>query len=276
MHESSHPGLGQVLPWAVSRKDDGWGSIFFEGVVEQSTVDDDKDISVKEGKFDEVFVMKHHTAYQAALAMLFVFFSAFCAAGGAWADNFSECLNGKLGNRIAACSAAIDDPATKASDLESALNNRSIDLMIAGRFADSIQDLDRALQINPRSAMALNGRAWTLYRWKNTADGMNDVNESLRIDGTYAPAWDTRAHLYQLLGVFDRAFNEYEAAVGFGGENFVRTYQCGLKERGLYKGPIDGNYSAALRDALRTCAFSAVCDPLPKNEFEQDCESATS
>lgn len=79
-----------------------------------------------------------------------------------------------------------------------------------------------------------------------------------------------------ILGQYDRAFVEYEAAIGFGGEAFIRTYQCGLRERGLYKGPVDGVYSVAMRTALRACAFSATCDPLPENEYAQECESATS
>jgi tetratricopeptide (TPR) repeat protein len=208
--------------------------------------------------------------------LVLVLFSTFCATGHARADSSADCMNGKLGQRIASCSAVIDDPATAALDLERALDIRSMDLAIAKRFSEAMQDLDRALQLNPQSATALNGRAWTLYRWKNTADGMNDVNASLRINGAYAAAWDTRAHLYQLLGQFDNAFNEYEAAVGFGGENFIRMYQCGLKQRGLYTGPADGIYSTAVRAALRSCAFSASCDPLPENEFEQECENVSS
>jgi Tfp pilus assembly protein PilF len=212
----------------------------------------------------------------AFLVLLLAFFLTVCATGQARADRFADCVNAVTGQRIASCSLVIDDPATTARDLERALVMRSIDLAIVKKFADAKQDLDRALQLNPQSVIALNGRAWTVYRWKNTADGMDDVNASLRIDGTYAAAWDTRAHLYQMLGQFDKAFNEYEAAVGFGGEAFVRTYQCGLKERGLYNGPADGIYSATVRAALRNCAFSASCDPLPENEFQQECESVSS
>lgn len=213
---------------------------------------------------------------KASVPLLLALFLTLSATGQARADRLADCVTAAPGQRIALCSLVIDDPATTALDRERALVMRSIDLAIKKRFADAKQDLDRALQLNPQSAMALNGRAWTLYRWKNTTDGMDDVNASLRVDGTYAAAWDTRAHLYQLRGQFDKAFNEYEAAVGFGGEAFIRIYQCGLKERGLYKGPADGIYSATVRAALRTCAFSASCDPLPENEFEQQCDGVSS
>lgn len=220
--------------------------------------------------------MKLRESFQLAVALFLAIFSVLWAAGLARADSYADCMDGKLGERVSSCTVIIDDPATTALDLERALEIRSADFLIAKRHAEAMQDLDRALQLNPQSALALNGRAWTLYRWKNTADGMEDVNQSLRIDGAYAPAWDTRAHLYQQLGQFDRAFIEYEAAIGFGGQAFVRTYQCGLRERGLYKGPIDGIYSVAMRTALRACAMSAACDPLPENEYAQECESATS
>jgi tetratricopeptide (TPR) repeat protein len=220
--------------------------------------------------------MKNQRLHNIVPALLLALLSAFCMTGSAWADVYADCMNGRLGQRIASCSAVIDDPATTALDLERALEVRSADLAIAKRYAEAIQDLDRALQLNPQSATALNGRAWSLYRWKNSADGMNDVNASLRINGAYAAAWDTRAHLYQLLGKFDKAFTEYEAAVGFGGQSFIRMYQCGLRERGLYKGPADGIYSSVVRDALRTCAFSATCDPLPENEYEGECDNVSS
>ena len=191
------------------------------------------------------------------LVLLFALVPALCATGHARADSYADCMNGRLGQRIASCSAVIADAATTAFDLERALEIRSADFAIAKRYSEAVQDLDRALLLDPQSATALNGRAWTKYRWKKTADGMNDVNASLRISGAFAAAWDTRAHLYQLLGQFARAFNEYEAAIGFGGTSFVRMYQCGLKERGLYKGPADGIYAPAVRAALRSCAFSA-------------------
>jgi tetratricopeptide (TPR) repeat protein len=196
--------------------------------------------------------------------------------GTAGADTLPDCFSGQLRQRMPSCTAIIEDPSTTALDRERALETRSIDLSIAGRFAEALQDLERALQINPNSAIALNGRAWAIYRWKKSTAGMNDVNKALQLDGTLAPAWDTRAHLFQTLGDFENAFQDYEAAVGFGGIPFIRTYQCGLKERGLYKGPIDGIYSAQTRTALGACAFSASCDPLPDNEFQQDCEDAIS
>jgi tetratricopeptide (TPR) repeat protein len=220
--------------------------------------------------------MKHRKPSNIFLLLFVMLFSTLSATGHARADRLSNCLEAKTGQRIASCSPIIDDPAATAYELELALEHRSIDLLIAKKFAEAVQDLDRALQINPQSARSLNGRAWTLYRWKRTAEGMNDVNASLRIDGAYASAWDTRAHLYQLLGEYDKAFNEYESAIGFGGQGFIRMYQCGLKERGLYKGPADGIYTAAVRAALRTCAFSATCDPLPENEFVQECEDVSS
>jgi tetratricopeptide (TPR) repeat protein len=188
------------------------------------------------------------------------------------ADNYTDCFTGPPSKRVTPCTAIIDDPATTDVDRSTALDNRSIGLMIAGKHEEAIADLNRSLEIIPNSARALNGRAWTLFRWKNTTEGMDDVNRALEIDPTFAAAWDTRAHMYQMLGNFEKAFNEYEAAVGFGGEPMIRTYQCGLRERGFYQGPVDGIYSAMMRTALRNCAFTKTCDPLPENEFQEECD----
>jgi tetratricopeptide (TPR) repeat protein len=194
----------------------------------------------------------------------------------ALADDFTDCLSGAEGKRVSSCTAIIDNPATSEFDRAQALEMRSLGLSLTGKFPEALQDLEKALQINPNSAIALNGRAWTLYRWKRSAEGMGDVNRSLQIAPMSAPAWDTRAHLHQVQGNFERAFTEYEAAVGFGGESFIRMYQCGLRDLGLYKGPVDGIYSAELRAALRACAFTATCDPVPENELQQECDAATS
>jgi tetratricopeptide (TPR) repeat protein len=194
----------------------------------------------------------------------------------AFADDLTDCYAAQLGKRIAPCSAVIDNPASTDYDRQQALETRSVDLSIERRFAEALSDVNKALEINPNSAVALNGRAWTLFRWKNTDEGMADVERSLKLNGTLAPAWDTRAHLFQLQGQFDKAFKDYESAIGFGGEPFIRTYQCGLRARGHYKGQIDGIYSPDMRAALRACAFTKSCDPLPDNEFEQDCENIVS
>jgi tetratricopeptide (TPR) repeat protein len=194
----------------------------------------------------------------------------------AMADDLADCLSGVPGKRVASCTAAIDDPNTGELQRGQALENRSVDLSIAGKFPEAMRDVEAALQINPDSAIALNSRAWTLYRWKRSVEGWDDVNKSLQIAPMSAPAWDTRAHLHQLRGHFEKAFNEYEAAVGFGGVPFIRMYQCGLKERKLYSGPVDGIYSAELRAALRACALTTTCDPVPDYEFQQECDAATS
>jgi tetratricopeptide (TPR) repeat protein len=218
--------------------------------------------------------MRHRTLLRIALLLPVLW--VMSVPGLAKADDVADCFTGQLGQRIPACTAVIEDPTSSPFELERALDIRSVDLAIVKRFAEAMDDLNRVLKLNPNSATALNGRAWTLFRWKNTTDGMADVNRALQLDGTLAPAWDTRAHFYQMLGNFEKAFTEYEAAVGFGGIPFIRIYQCGLKERGLYKGPVDGIYSTEMRKALRACAFSATCDPLPENEYEQECENVTS
>jgi hypothetical protein len=94
---------------------------------------------------------------------------------------------------------------------------------------------------------------------------MADVERALQLDPSLDFFWDTRAHLRQVEGNFAGAFDDYEVAVGIGGAEAVKVYQCGLKKRGLYYGEINGVYDAETRDALKSCAQSKTCDPLPDN-----------
>jgi tetratricopeptide (TPR) repeat protein len=194
----------------------------------------------------------------------------------AWADSRNDCFNGTTQRSATACTSVIEDPNTGDLDRSMALVLRGRSLSLAGKYPEAMKDFDEALKLDPNSSMGLNNRAWALYRWKNTADGMADANRSLELDGTSSATWDTRAHLNQLLGNIDGAFADYEVAIGFGGEPLIRTYQCGLRKEGLYRGLVDGKYSAAMRKALRTCASSKTCDPLPENELQEECDAVTS
>jgi tetratricopeptide (TPR) repeat protein len=194
----------------------------------------------------------------------------------AFSESVPDCYSGSFGQRLKACSDVIENGDSNPEDLFGAYIMRGRIHALNGRFPDSISDYDAAVRINPDSSLALNNRAWTHFKWNRSTQGMNDVERALGIEPLGHYIWDTRAHLRQVLGDFDGAYADYERSAGIGGAEAVTLYQCGLRERGLYNGPIDGRYSADVRTALKTCAYSETCDPLPKNELAEDCLSATS
>jgi tetratricopeptide (TPR) repeat protein len=193
------------------------------------------------------------------------------------ASTAGDCYAGQLNEqRMAACTKIIEDPAVGPTERASALSVRALIKSLKSQFPEAISDLDQALALDPDSSQALNNRAWAMFKWKRSAEGMDDVERALMLEPNGAYIWDTRAHLRQVLGDFPGAIKDYEAAVGIGGEYFVKLYQCGLRERGLYHGPSHGLYSKETREALLKCASSSHCDPLPLNEFEEECDAATS
>jgi tetratricopeptide (TPR) repeat protein len=166
---------------------------------------------------------------------------------------------------ITECTPIIEDPSTDPSTLSDAYGLRGLAYSRMKRSTEAMADYSRAIKINPDSAVALNNRAWELFRSKGNTEGLADVERSLQIDPESDIAWDTRAHINQLLGNHERAFLDYEFSVILGVGRVVRVYQCGLSQRGLFHGKIDGIYDDETRVALKTCAFSKTCDPLPDN-----------
>ena len=189
------------------------------------------------------------------------------------AETALDCFSEDWGRRIAGCSAIIESPSTSPGDKAQAHAMRGLTLALKGQYEQSIHDYDAAIQLVPDFAVALNNRAWAYFKWGRGPKGLPDVEKSLALNPFSEHTWDTRAHIRQTMGNFAGAFEDYEQSVNLGGERMVKIYQCGLAAAGLYKGRMDGYYTDEVRSALRTCAFSKTCDPLPADE---ECKDPTS
>lgn len=184
-----------------------------------------------------------------------------------------ECFSEDWGRRIAGCTAIIENGQSTGAEKSQAHAMRALALSLKGQYEDSIADYDHAIRINPNFAVALNNRAWAFYKWGKGHRGMADVERSLSLNPMSEHTWDTRAHIRQVLGNFAGAFADYQQAANLGGERMIKLYQCGLASHGLYKGRLDGYNSDELQSALKTCAHSKTCDPLPADE---ECRDPTS
>lgn len=189
-------------------------------------------------------------------------------------DVASDCFNEDSTRRIPGCTALLESGA-QLSTAERSLAHamRALAYSLQGQFAEALTDYDAAIRLKPDFDVALNNRAWALYKMQRYADGMADVEKALRIAPWSAHAFDTRAHLHQVEGRIQKALSDYLLAMRFGGEKMVKLYQCGLEAHGLFKGPIDGVESSALRTALVSCLRDDSCDPLPPDE---ECRRPTS
>lgn len=195
---------------------------------------------------------------------------ALVVCGGAGAEVATDCFSEDNERRYAGCTAIIESPNVTDAERAHAYSMRALSLSLKQKYEQSIQDYDRAIELNPSFAVALNNRAWAYFKWGRGAEGLPDVEQSLRLNPMSEHTWDTRAHIRQTLGNHDGAFTDYQQAMIIGGSRMVKLYQCGLSSTGMFRGRIDGIYSDELRDALKTCADSSTCDPLPADEECRD------
>ncbi len=194
------------------------------------------------------------------------------AAGTVHGDTIGDCF-ADSSRRIEACSELIDTPGLDGGAKSLAYAMRALAFSLQGAFERALVDYGEAVRLDPDSAIALNNRAWVLFKLKRPAEGLGDVERSLTLAPLSPHAFDTRAHIRQVLGRKAEALADYEEAMRLGGERIIKLYQCGLQAHGLYFGSIDGLYHREMRRALETCTGSPTCDPLPA---EEECRKLTS
>lgn len=189
-------------------------------------------------------------------------------------DVASDCFNDESLRRIEGCTALLEGGA-KLSTTERSLAHamRALAYSLQGEFIRALKDYDEAIRLKPDFDVALNNRAWALFKMKRYDEGMSDVEKALKIAPWSAHAFDTRAHLHHVQGRTRQALQDYILAMRFGGEKLVKLYQCGLELHGLFNGPNDGLESEDLRKALAKCVRDQDCDPLPPDE---ECRRPTS
>ena len=189
-------------------------------------------------------------------------------------EDAHECDSPESERRIKACTELIETPGISLARRATAYANRALSYSLRGLYETAIGDYNKAIELFPDFAVALNNRAWAYFKWGRAADGMPDVERSLAIDPFSSHSLDTRAHIQQTLGNPTQAMTDYQAAMVYGGTRMVTLYQCGLKMQRLYSGPNDGVISRELLQALRVCIEQgAACDPLPPDE---ECREAVS
>lgn len=209
-------------------------------------------------------------------ATLFVCCAALAAGADAGRADIAECL-GREGreavDRVEACTALIETPGVDPQVAAEAYAERALAHSLRRQYDMSIADYDRAIDLRPNFAMALNNRAWAYFKKGEAIKGLPDAERSLQLDPLSAPSYDTRAHIRQTMGDKAAALSDYNRALRLADPRLVKLYQCGLKNQGLYTGPLDGLRTNELYTAMRACVEAPKCDPLPADE---ECPDAVS
>lgn len=188
-------------------------------------------------------------------------------------DSRADCFSDDNERRISGCTELLGVPGLRPDERALAHAMRALAHSLKGSYGAAISDYDRAISLNPDFSIALNNRAWALYKSGRAGEGLADVERALQLSPGSPHALDTRAHILQELGDPRAALSDYEKAMRFGGERMIKLYQCGLQAHGLFSGQIDGLYSQALRRSLEICVSTRGCDPLPADE---ECRKVTS
>lgn len=137
---------------------------------------------------------------------------------------------------------------------------------------DCVQEQDAALKIRGCTAAIKSGKwsgpdlAWAYSnrglghrRHGKLQKALEDYNEAIRLRPNYPDAYGNRAYLLDLLGVHDQAITDWETALSQGGAEQVKRAQRFLRDKGFYKGAIDGKYGPNSRKALRVCVLDENC-----------------
>jgi len=90
-----------------------------------------------------------------------------------------------------------------------------------GDYDRAIEDYDQAIKLEPNYDKAYNGRAWIYaYHLKTNYDGaLSDVNQAIRITPNEAVFLDTRGWVYLGIGDYEKALEDFEAALRIDPDN---------------------------------------------------------
>jgi len=133
-------------------------------------------------------------------------------------ENWAVCESGDPGKGIAACTALIESGRETPQNLAIAHSNRGITYSDQGDFARAIADYERALQLNPYLAAAMNSLAWDLATLPaaDLRDGPRAVElaeKAVALDRRETGFLDTLAAAYAEAGRFDDAAQTQQRAI---------------------------------------------------------------
>jgi tetratricopeptide (TPR) repeat protein len=87
------------------------------------------------------------------------------------------------------------------------------DLMAQGRYGDALIAFDSAIEEDPYSSLAWNGRGIALLKMGAVKGAPEAFKKAVEIDPYYVTAWDNLGDSYTYLGNFSEAINAYDRAV---------------------------------------------------------------
>ena len=193
------------------------------------------------------------------LLLLGLFCVSLSAAVPAKKDLWPVCRSGAPKARVAACTEILARRSKESKrNRAAAYINRSSAFHDLGDLDRAIADLDKALQLNPRSPLAFIKRA-AIFQEKGDFDrAITDYNSALAVPPKSAAAFYGRGEAYRAKNDFDRAITDYGSALRFD-KNLTAAYR-GRAKAYQAKGDLDtalSDFNGAVRLDPQSAALYA-------------------
>ena len=148
---------------------------------------------------------------------------------------------------IAGCTAVVQSSHDTQEHITRAFSNRGAAYIRKRQFDRAIQDLDQAIQRDPKYAQAFQSRG-TAYSLQGQNDrAIEDFNQAIRLDPKSAVSFYARGGVYNAEGQHDRAIQDFDQAIRLKPDLAPVFFAATYHERGLaYFGK--GEYQRAIQD----------------------------
>jgi len=104
-----------------------------------------------------------------------------------------------------------------------AYNNRGLALKNMGRLQEAIEDLNRAIALNPEYTLAYNNRGVILKKAGMFREAIEDFDKAIDLDPSYSKAYNNRGSAYGKIGRFDKAVEDFDKALSLS-PSFYEAY----------------------------------------------------
>jgi tetratricopeptide (TPR) repeat protein len=139
----------------------------------------------------------------------------------------------EIGNdqRIASCTAIINDAATSMPQKANAFANRGKAYRAKGNAAAALRDLDQAIQLDPNNGEAFYNRG-SIFRERGENDkALQDLELAVEYDKRNANALSTLSHIYYDRRDYTRAINVLNEAIKLNPNFGLALYNRGMAYR---------------------------------------------
>ena len=182
------------------------------------------------------------------------------AAPMARANDLAGCRQGENSRlKVRACSAVISSGTLQGRDLSWVFDKRGLGRARLGQHERALEDYARAIELDPRNAIALSNRANSLRHTGKLGEAVDDFTRSIRIAPRRYHPYMGRGLAAAAQGSQFFASRDWDTGFNLGGGEAIRAYQQWMKRHGHYTGRVDGIDGPNTRRALLACARDPAC-----------------